>query len=69
MAFYDLNTPRRARFPLAGFVTKLRRKVQPRPGFPKTLSDHLARDVGLTAHDLEKLRFEWPSDGPDRPLI
>ncbi len=69
MAFLDLNTPRRARFSFVGLIGKLRKASQPRPGFPKSISDHLARDIGLDAYELEKLRFEWPSEGPDRPRI
>lgn len=36
---------------------------------PKTISDRLARDVGLSRADIERARFEWPSDSHDRPLL
>ncbi len=36
---------------------------------PLKLSPHLARDIGLTKADLERLNFEWPSSSDKRPLI
>ncbi|PTX54412.1 hypothetical protein C8N43_3226 [Litoreibacter ponti] len=32
---------------------------------PRDISDHLARDIGLTAHDLERIRHQTPK----RPLL
>lgn len=69
MAFVDIHTPRRARLSFADWFQKLRRQAAPSPPFPKGLSAHIAQDIGLTAYQLEQLRFEWPSDGPQRPLI
>lgn len=36
---------------------------------PKSLSDHAARDIGMTKAELERHRFVWPSESKDRPLL
>lgn len=55
------NAPWRAWRSFANWI-KISRDTPPLlDHVPKDLSDHLARDVGLTAHDLAKLRHEWPS--------
>lgn len=69
MAFLDIHTPWRVRLPFAKWSKKLRIMAAPVPPVPKGISAKQARDIGLTPHDLEQLRFEWPSDGPHRPLI
>ena len=33
------------------------------------LSDHLARDMGLTQYQIEQLRYEPPSVRPDKPTL
>lgn len=36
---------------------------------PKSISDHAARDIGMTKVELERHRFVWPSESNDRPLL
>ena len=36
---------------------------------PKSISDHQARDIGMTKAELERHRFIWPSESRDRPLL
>lgn len=69
MAFVEISTPWRDRRPFVKWLEKLRVHAAPAPPVPKGISDHLARDIGLSMADLERLRFEYPSDGPGRPLI
>ncbi len=69
MAFIEMTAPRRDRLPFAKWFKKLQVRAAPAPPFPKGISDHIAQDIGLTAHDLEMLRFHWPSDGPQRPSL
>lgn len=40
-----------------------------RTKLPKSISDHAARDIGMTKVELERHRFVWPSDSNDRPLL
>lgn len=69
MAFVEFSTPWRGQHSFVKWFKKLQVRAAPAPPFPKGISDHLARDIGLSAADLEALRFEYPSDGPARPLI
>jgi len=46
-----------------------KRKTGNLKGLPKPISDHLARDIGLTDADLARHRFVWPSESKDRPLL
>lgn len=43
--------------------------IRERTGIPKMISDHNARDIGMTRAQLERHRFVWPSQSPDRPLL
>ncbi len=47
--------PRRAKFP-------------PMPDISLTphISDKIARDIGLSRHEIEVLRHQWPSESPHR---
>lgn len=36
---------------------------------PKGLPDHLARDIGLSKTDQERVNFEWPSQSNKRPML
>ncbi|WP_341366896.1 hypothetical protein [Yoonia sp. BS5-3] len=38
-------------------------------GFSKQISDHQARDIGLSVAELARLRFVWPSESADHPLL
>ncbi len=69
MAFVEMSAPWRDRHLFVKWLKKLQIHTAPAPPFPKGISNHLARDIGLSAADLERLRFEYPSDGPNRPLI
>jgi len=40
-----------------------------RTKIPKSISDHAARDIGMTKAELERHRFVWPSESSDRPLL
>lgn len=40
-----------------------------RTKLPRSISDHHARDIGLSRADLERHRHVWPSEGKDRPLL
>ena len=33
------------------------------------LSDRLARDVGLSTSEIERMRFEWPSRTSTHPML
>lgn len=55
---------------LAGLWLRLaKRKTRNLNGLPKPISDHLARDIGLTSAELARHRFVWPSESKDRPLL
>ncbi len=36
---------------------------------PKSISDDVAHDIGMTKAELERYRFVWPSESQDRPLL
>ncbi len=36
---------------------------------PKSISDHAARDIGMSPAELERHRFVWPSESKDRPQL
>lgn len=36
---------------------------------PKSLSDHLARDIGVTQAELDRLRHVWPSETQNHPRL
>lgn len=36
---------------------------------PKSISDHQARDIGMSQVELDRHRFVWPSESRDRPLL
>jgi hypothetical protein len=40
-----------------------------RTNLPKSISDHAARDIGMTNVELERHRFIWPSESKDRPML
>lgn len=66
MALFETNAPRRA-WQLFAFFFKSSHKTPPRiDQLPKDLSDHIARDIGLSAHELELLRHRMPSQRPNR---
>ena len=55
---------------MAGIWLCLAKRVrQNHRQIPKSISDHLARDMGMTPADLERHRFVWPSQSQDRPNI
>ena len=64
-----LNTRLRARSRFAFWKAIQRGLRHIIPSKAPHLSDHIARDIGPSESDLEKIRFEWPSDGPNRPMI
>lgn len=69
MAFITQDSPLGARSNFAKIMTLLRDFLAGNPRYPKNLSDAAARDIGLSAHDLELLRYELPSQSSDKPLI
>lgn len=55
---------------LAGIWLRFAKWIRPdRTKLPKSISDHTARDVGMTKAELERHRFVWPSESKDRPLL
>ena len=69
MAYIAECAPSRRPSPFVSFLANLRLSFTAKPQFPKDLSDHLARDVGLSAHDLEVLRYEHPSQSVRHPML
>jgi hypothetical protein len=54
----------------AGIWDRLVKWSKPDPTeLPKTISDHAARDIGMSKVALERHRHQWPSQSRDRPLI
>ncbi|MEL6838578.1 MAG: hypothetical protein AAFP85_04760 [Pseudomonadota bacterium] len=54
----------------AGIWDWLVKKMQANPTkLPKSISDHQARDIGMSRAELEQHRFVWPSESKDRPLL
>lgn len=55
---------------LAGLWSRFAKWPRPnRTRIPKSISDHIARDIGMTKAELERHRFVWPSESKDRPLL
>ncbi|EBA12355.1 hypothetical protein RCCS2_13699 [Roseobacter sp. CCS2] len=55
---------------LAGIWLRLAKWMRhDRRKLPKSISDHAARDIGMTKAELERHRFVWPSESNDRPLL
>ena len=68
MTYLIDDAPRRA-WPSFAWLFKKRRIPRSRlDHIPRELNNHLARDIGLSAHDLAILRHEWPSQS-HRPGI
>ena len=74
MAIAEENAPRRAwvgfakiRQAFRALLCRFRAQARPQPPGLKGLSDHLARDIGLTAADLEEMRHKWPSETMHHP--
>ena len=40
-----------------------------RTPLPKPISDHIARDIGMSQAELEWHRLTWPSQSKDRPPL
>ncbi len=69
MVYIAENAPLRDRSHFARILALVKNTFTRKPSFPRDLSDHLARDVGLSAHDLEILRHEMPSQSTKHPMI
>ena len=55
---------------MAGIWQRFAKRIKPDPSeLTKSISDHAARDIGMTKIELERHRFTWPSQSKDRPLI
>ena len=52
---------------IAAGWARLTAHARPAPPTLKGVSDHLARDIGLSAAELEALRHEWPSETQHHP--
>ena len=51
-------------------IAKIRRAITWLfPGKSPKLSDHIARDIGLSRHDIELMRHQWPSQDPKNPRL
>lgn len=68
MAVTGTNAHLRARSRFARWLRWMRPRRAQSPPLPKSLSDHLARDIGLDPAELERLRLQWPSQ-KDRPNL
>jgi len=54
----------------AGIWQRLANAMRPESAkCPMYISDHTARDIGMTLAELERHRFVWPTDSEDRPLL
>ncbi|MCK0096650.1 hypothetical protein MWU60_13800 [Yoonia sp. F2084L] len=54
----------------AGIWSRLAKWIKPDPTkLPKSISDRMAQDIGMTKAELERHRFTWPSESKDRPLL
>ena len=74
MANIEENAPRRAgisfakiRQALAALKSMILAPSRRSPPTLEGISDHLARDIGLSPADLEELRHEWPSQTTHHP--
>lgn len=66
MALIETNAPRRAWKSFADFF-KNSHKAPPRiEQLPKDITNHIARDIGLSSHEVELLRHQMPSQKPNR---
>lgn len=55
---------------IAGIRDRFAQFIQARRiSLPRSISDHQARDIGLSSVELERHRFVWPSESKDRPLL
>lgn len=55
---------------VAGIWDRFVKWCKPDPTeLPKSISDHAARDIGMTKAELERHRHVLPSQSIDRPLI
>ena len=61
MAFLEINAPWRAWRPFPWVFKNSHKAEQRLDQVPKDISAHIAADIGLSEHDLEVLRHEWPS--------
>jgi hypothetical protein len=68
MSLIDTYTLARDPSRFAKWIAKLTKRPAKSAPLPKTINDHLARDIGIDPNDLERLRMEWPSQ-TTRPLI
>jgi hypothetical protein len=54
----------------AGIWDRFVKWAKPDPTkLPKPISDHVARDIGMTGATLERHRHVWPSESKDRPML
>ncbi len=53
------------------WLTRLRGKMRVlfRPRSSPAISRHLARDIGLSPAELERLQFRWPSELVQHPRM
>ena len=69
MAYMSENAQLRARSRFARILTYVRNSLNKKPQLPRDLSDHIARDIGLSDHEIECLRHQLPSQSDKRPMI
>ncbi len=69
MALMTTNAPWRARFSVAKFLRKTLAK-RPTLRIPDDrLPDHIIKDIGLSPHQAELLRHQWPSETHRHPRL
>ncbi len=69
MAFFEMNALWRAWYPFADRTKNSHRPRRRVDRLPKDLTDKIAKDIGLTQHQLDVLRFEMPSQKPNSRSI
>ncbi len=62
MTPFFFNVPWRDWISFANNATNSKQKRPNIDALPKSLSTHLARDIGISDSDLERLRHQWPSE-------
>ncbi|MEM6309383.1 MAG: hypothetical protein AAF754_04980 [Pseudomonadota bacterium] len=61
MSKTHVDAPRRKRSIFAILVRKLRTRMRLAPAPRFKINDHIARDIGLSPAEHERLTYEWPS--------
>lgn len=69
MAFLTDTTPWRDQFSLARTLRQMADRLHPAPRQTTRINDHIARDIGLTPAELERLHWQAPSQTYRHPHL